>query len=248
MGVLPTKKSLVQCDQLPTAAFCRRRLAVVMVRIKMAETLREACTFIEQVRRTKWRGRQRQQQQPRQQEQEQQPRQQEQEQQQPELRQQGQEQGATRRPWAAHAWRSASGTRTAMQVPARAITICPAAMRHAMTWAVVVPPAAMGSPDPDVPMQAPMTAVGPARAPDSSPHLAHRACSYTSSPTTLCAAFPSLDPAVQGHVRVGPETVTDPAYHVTRSMEDFVTWVDTSKVKRKVLKYNDKLDDYDLLM
>ncbi|GFR41211.1 hypothetical protein Agub_g1882 [Astrephomene gubernaculifera] len=99
MGVLPTKKSLVQCDKLATAAFCRRRLAVVMVRLKMAENLREAATFIE-----------------------------------------------------------------------------------------------------------------------------------------------------QGHVRVGPDTVTDPAFHVTRSMEDFVTWVDTSKVKRKVLKYNDKLDDYDLLM
>ncbi|EFJ42986.1 hypothetical protein VOLCADRAFT_76931 [Volvox carteri f. nagariensis] len=99
MGVLPTKKSLVQCDKLATAAFCRRRLAVVMVRLKMSETLREAATFIE-----------------------------------------------------------------------------------------------------------------------------------------------------QGHVRVGPDTVTDPAFHVTRNMEDFVTWVDTSKVKRKVLKYNDKLDDYDLLM
>ncbi|GLC35842.1 hypothetical protein PLESTM_000371500 [Pleodorina starrii] len=99
MGVIPTKKSLVQCDKLATAAFCRRRLSVVMVRLKMAETLREAVTFIE-----------------------------------------------------------------------------------------------------------------------------------------------------QGHVRVGPDTVTDPAFHVTRNMEDFVTWVDTSKVKRKVLKYNDKLDDYDLLM
>lgn len=52
---------------------------------------------------------------------------------------------------------------------------------------------------------------------------------------------------MQGHVRVGPETITDPAYHVTRSMEDFVTWVDTSKIRRKVLKYNDKLDDFDLL-
>ncbi|KAG9289265.1 hypothetical protein G9A89_007510 [Geosiphon pyriformis] len=51
----------------------------------------------------------------------------------------------------------------------------------------------------------------------------------------------------QGHVRVGPETVTDPAYLVTRNMEDFVTWVDTSKIKRKIMKYNDKLDDYDLL-
>lgn len=98
MGVLPTKKSLVQVDKLATAAFCRRRLAVVMVRSKMAETVKEACTFIE-----------------------------------------------------------------------------------------------------------------------------------------------------QGHVRVGPETITDPAFHVTRNMEDFVTWVDTSKIKRKVQKYNDKLDDYDLL-
>jgi U3 small nucleolar ribonucleoprotein protein IMP3 len=98
MGVITTKKSLVQLEKLSTASFCRRRLSVVMVRLKMAETLREAVTFIE-----------------------------------------------------------------------------------------------------------------------------------------------------QGHVRVGPDTVTDSAYLVTRSMEDFVTWVDTSKIKRKVLKYNDKLDDFDLL-
>lgn len=51
----------------------------------------------------------------------------------------------------------------------------------------------------------------------------------------------------QGHVRVGPQTVTEPAFLVTRNMEDFVTWVDTSKIKRKVLQYNDRLDDYDLL-
>ena len=30
-------------------------------------------------------------------------------------------------------------------------------------------------------------------------------------------------------------------------MEDYLTWVDTSKIKRHVMKYNDKLDDYDLL-
>lgn len=99
MGVITTKKSLVQLEKLSTASFCRRRLAVVMVRLKMSETLREACTFVE-----------------------------------------------------------------------------------------------------------------------------------------------------QGHVRVGPETVSEPAFLVTRSMEDFVTWVDTSKIKRKVQKFNDKLDDYDLLV
>jgi U3 small nucleolar ribonucleoprotein protein IMP3 len=98
MGVIPTKKSLVQLEKLATSAFCRRRLAVVMVRLRMCETVREAATFIE-----------------------------------------------------------------------------------------------------------------------------------------------------QGHVRVGPNTVTDPAFHVTRGMEDFVTWADTSKIKAKIMRYNDALDDYDLL-
>ena len=51
----------------------------------------------------------------------------------------------------------------------------------------------------------------------------------------------------QGQVRVGPTVVTDPAFSVNRSMEDFVTWVDTSKIRRTVHKYSDKLDDFDLL-
>lgn len=51
----------------------------------------------------------------------------------------------------------------------------------------------------------------------------------------------------QGHVRVGTETITDTAFLVTRSMEDFVTWVDGSKIKRNILRYKEKLDDFDLL-
>jgi len=68
----------------------------------------------------------------------------------------------------------------------------------------------------------------------------------------------------QGHVRVGTEVVTDSAFMVTRhvvlpvvrfdvankitrNMEDFVTWVDSSKIKRNIMKYRDKLDDFDLL-
>jgi U3 small nucleolar ribonucleoprotein protein IMP3 len=51
----------------------------------------------------------------------------------------------------------------------------------------------------------------------------------------------------QGNVRVGPDTITDPAFMVTRNMEDFVTWLDTSHVKRTIAKYNDELDDFDLL-
>ncbi|KAJ0964171.1 hypothetical protein J5N97_029293 [Dioscorea zingiberensis] len=51
----------------------------------------------------------------------------------------------------------------------------------------------------------------------------------------------------QGHIRVGPDTITDPAFLVTRNMEDFVTWVDSSKIKRKLDTYNEKLDDYDAM-
>jgi len=51
----------------------------------------------------------------------------------------------------------------------------------------------------------------------------------------------------QGHVRVGPEVVTDPAFLVTRNMEDFITWVNSSKIKKKVMEYNDALDDYDAM-
>ncbi|KAM8851221.1 U3 small nucleolar ribonucleoprotein IMP3 [Spinachia spinachia] len=51
----------------------------------------------------------------------------------------------------------------------------------------------------------------------------------------------------QGHVRVGIDIVTDPAFLVTRNMEDFVTWVDSSKIKRHVMNYNDERDDFDLV-
>lgn len=50
-----------------------------------------------------------------------------------------------------------------------------------------------------------------------------------------------------GHVRVGPDTITDPAYLVTRNREDFVTWLDTSHIRRTIAKYNNELDDFDLL-
>lgn len=50
----------------------------------------------------------------------------------------------------------------------------------------------------------------------------------------------------QGHVRVGPNLITDPAYLVTRQMEDYLTWVDDSKIKQNVLKYRNKIDDFDL--
>lgn len=50
-----------------------------------------------------------------------------------------------------------------------------------------------------------------------------------------------------GHVRVGSEVVKDPAFLITRTMEDFVTWVDSSKIRQHVLEYNDKRDDFELM-
>ena len=50
----------------------------------------------------------------------------------------------------------------------------------------------------------------------------------------------------QSHVRVRTDVVTDPTYLVTRNMEEFVTWVDSSKIKRNIMKYRDKLDDFEL--
>ena len=61
---------------------------------------------------------------------------------------------------------------------------------------------------------------------------------------TLKAAITFIE---SGQIRVGPHCVTDPAFLVSKNMEDYITWVDSSKVRRTVQKYNDKLDDFDLL-
>ena len=72
-------------------------------------------------------------------------------------------------------------------------------------------------------------------------------------PTVLCRLkmSESIQEATrmiqEGHVRVGPDVVTDPGLVVSRRMEDYVTWVSGSKYKRRVMKYHDKLDDFDLL-
>jgi hypothetical protein len=68
---------------------------------------------------------------------------------------------------------------------------------------------------------------------------------YLSSIITYLS--PSIYDSTEGHIRVGPHVITDPAFLVTRTFEDYVTWVDSSKIKRTIMKYNDKLDDYDLL-
>ena len=49
-----------------------------------------------------------------------------------------------------------------------------------------------------------------------------------------------------GHIRVGPDTVLDPAFLVPRNLEDFVTWVDTSKIRQHMMEYKNIRDDYRL--
>jgi U3 small nucleolar ribonucleoprotein protein IMP3 len=51
MGLIQTKRNLGMCEKMSVSGFCRRRLPVVMVRLKFAETLKEAVTYIEQGRK-----------------------------------------------------------------------------------------------------------------------------------------------------------------------------------------------------
>ena len=48
MGAIPSLKSLALCNKLSVSTLCRRRLAVVMLRLNIAENMREAVPFVEQ--------------------------------------------------------------------------------------------------------------------------------------------------------------------------------------------------------
>ena len=159
-GLTPSQGSLAQAEKLATSALCRRRLAVMLVRLKFCETLREATTFVEQGACVGV--------------------------------------GARARAWACVWSRSRSRTRVARRLSTHAYAHTRSA--HAL-----------------------------------------RALTRTRTRTHTRARTPA------GHVRVGPDTVRDPAFHVTRAFEDFITWNDQSKVRRQVLRYHDKLDDADLL-
>ncbi|KAL0211786.1 hypothetical protein RCL1_005412 [Eukaryota sp. TZLM3-RCL] len=49
-----------------------------------------------------------------------------------------------------------------------------------------------------------------------------------------------------GHVRVGPDTITDSAFLVPRHLEDLVTWVETSKYRHHIAKYQSNFDDFEM--
>ncbi|KAK2196205.1 bifunctional Ribosomal protein S4-S9 [Babesia duncani] len=51
----------------------------------------------------------------------------------------------------------------------------------------------------------------------------------------------------QGHVKVGVDIVNNPAYHVTREMEDHITWSQGSRIKQQVAAFSGAVDDFELL-
>ena len=48
----------------------------------------------------------------------------------------------------------------------------------------------------------------------------------------------------QGHVKVGVDTITDPAFHVNRGQEDFITWTKSSSNRKKIKEYTGERDDF----
>ena len=48
MGLINSRQGLEVCEKVNVASFCRRRLPVVLQRLKMAETVKEAVMYIEQ--------------------------------------------------------------------------------------------------------------------------------------------------------------------------------------------------------
>ena len=48
MGVITGRQGLGSCEKVNVSAFCRRRLPVIMQKLKMAETVKEAVMYIEQ--------------------------------------------------------------------------------------------------------------------------------------------------------------------------------------------------------
>jgi U3 small nucleolar ribonucleoprotein protein IMP3 len=47
-----------------------------------------------------------------------------------------------------------------------------------------------------------------------------------------------------GHVRLGSKIVYDPSAIISKAMEDFVSWAEESKIKRKIDEFHGERDDY----
>ncbi|KAI4291965.1 U3 small nucleolar ribonucleoprotein IMP3 [Pancytospora philotis] len=48
----------------------------------------------------------------------------------------------------------------------------------------------------------------------------------------------------QGHVKLGSRVIGDTSTLVSRAMEEFVGWADSSKIRKKIDEFNEDYDDY----
>ena len=48
MGIITSRENIQVAEKIAVSAFCRRRLAVMLCKLKFSETLKESVTFIEQ--------------------------------------------------------------------------------------------------------------------------------------------------------------------------------------------------------
>ncbi|KAI5147982.1 U3 small nucleolar ribonucleoprotein IMP3 [Enteropsectra breve] len=61
----------------------------------------------------------------------------------------------------------------------------------------------------------------------------------------MLAKYCDADKFVQhGHVRLGAKTLNDTSTLISKAMEEFVTWTDSSKIRKKIDEFNDEYDDY----
>lgn len=50
----------------------------------------------------------------------------------------------------------------------------------------------------------------------------------------------------QGHVKVGNTRVNNCSVLVSRGMDNFIEWMDGSKLRRRIREFNDEVDDYEV--
>jgi len=62
----------------------------------------------------------------------------------------------------------------------------------------------------------------------------------------FCERIREADQLVrQGHVRIGPDVITNPSTIVSKEMEDFIGWTKGSKIQEHIKKYANELDDFE---
>lgn len=51
----------------------------------------------------------------------------------------------------------------------------------------------------------------------------------------------------QGHITIGNQVVNNPAYHISRTLEDAISWTQGSKIPKHIAEFHNNRDDYQLL-